>query len=352
MARGVAHPRGGRDDEPRQRARDRRRRPRRHGAGRDRHRHVRTDRHRRQRHPRGPHEPLSGHHLDRRRRSRLRGGRHDSRGPGGRAASGSGGARARISVPAGRGRHPHGSGLVARPSSALEARDVTALVNPEFWARLLGIILIAISLAGDNALVIALAVRELPPRQQLLGRIWGTVGAVGLRVAFIVVVSLLLSIPLLQLAGGLALIWIAVRLVRPGQGGHGGARQGTSLREAIWIIIVADVTMSLDNVLGVAAAAKGNMVLVVLGIALSLPLVVWGSGLLAALMARHEWIVWLGGGVLGYVAGEMMTDDPVVQQWLGPAAKAADLWLSLVLGVFVLALGWWLARTATRRGGE
>ena len=76
------------------------------------------------------------------------------------------------------------------------------------------------------------------------------------------------------------------------------------------------------------------------------------NGLLAALMARHEWIVWLGGGVLGYVAGEMMTDDPVVQQWLGPAAKAADLWLSLVLGVFVLALGWWLARTATRRGGE
>ena len=91
---------------------------------------------------------------------------------------------------------------------------------------------------------------------------------------------------------------------------------------------------------------------VVLGIALSLPLVVWGSGLLAALMARHEWIVWLGGGVLGYVAGEMMTDDPVVQRWLGPAAKAADLWLSIVLGVFVLVLGWWLARTTARQGGE
>jgi predicted tellurium resistance membrane protein TerC len=110
--------------------------------------------------------------------------------------------------------------------------------------------------------------------------------------------------------------------------------------------------MSLDNVLGVAAAAKGDMVLVVVGIALSLPLVVWGSGLLATLMARHEWIVWLGGGVLGYVAGEMMTDDPVVQRWLGPAAKAADLWLSIVLGIFVLALGWWLARTAARHGGE
>jgi len=235
---------------------------------------------------------------------------------------------------------------VARPSSALEARDVTALVDPEFWARLLGIILIDISLAGDNALVIALAVRELPPHQQLLGRIWGTVGAVGLRVAFIVAVSLLLSIPLLQLAGGLALIWIAVRLVRPGQGEHGGVRQGTSLREAIWIIVVADVTMSLDNVLGVAAAAKGNMLLVVFGVALSLPLVVWGSGLLARLMARHEWIVWVGGAVLGYVAGEMMANDPIVERWLGRAADAADQWLSIVLGIIVLGRGWWLSRAA------
>jgi YjbE family integral membrane protein len=229
---------------------------------------------------------------------------------------------------------------------------MSILGDPAFWARLLGIILIDISLAGDNALVIALAVRELPPRQQLLGRIWGTVGAVGLRVAFIAVVSFLLRIPLLQLAGGLALIWIAVRLVRPGQAEHEGTRHGASLREAIWIIIVADVTMSLDNVLGVAAAAKGDMVLVVFGIALSLPLVVWGSGLLARLMARHAWIVWLGGGVLGFVAGEMMANDPVVERWLGHAAHAADQWLSIVLGVFVLALGWWLGRAAARRGRQ
>jgi YjbE family integral membrane protein len=227
---------------------------------------------------------------------------------------------------------------------------MTWLMEPEFWVRLLGIILIDISLAGDNALVIALAVRGLPSRQQFLGRIWGTVGAVGLRVVFIAVVSFLLSIPLLQLVGGLVLVWIAVRLVRPGQAEHGDVRPGTTLKEAIWIIIVADVTMSLDNVLGVAAAAKGDMLLVVFGIALSLPLVVWGSGLLATLMARHEWIVWLGGGVLGYVAGEMMTDDPLVQRWLGPAAEGADLWLSIVLGVFVLWLGWWLARVAARHG--
>lgn len=225
---------------------------------------------------------------------------------------------------------------------------MTWLMDPEFWARLAGIILIDLSLAGDNALVIALAVRELPPRQQLLGRIWGTAGAVGLRVVFIAVVSALLRIPLLQLAGGLVLIWIALRLVRPGQAGHAGTRRGASLAEAVWIIIVADVTMSLDNVLGVAAAAKGDLLLVALGIALSLPLVVWGSGLLAALMARHAWIVWLGGGVLGYVAGEMMTDDPVVKRVLGGAAAAADLWVSIVLGALVLGLGWWLGRAAAR----
>ena len=220
------------------------------------------------------------------------------------------------------------------------------LLDPEFWARLLGIVLIDISLAGDNALVIALAVRDLPARQQLVGRLWGTLGAVGLRVIFIAVVSFLLRIPLLQLVGGLALIWIAVRLVRPGHMDHAGTRHGTSLREAIWIIVVADVTMSLDNVLGVAAAARGDMVLVVFGIALSLPLVVWGSGFLARLMARHEWIIWLGGGVLGYVAGEMITDDPMVRRSLGIGAAAADFWLSIVLAAAVTALGWWLARSA------
>ena len=220
------------------------------------------------------------------------------------------------------------------------------LLDPEFWARLLGIVLIDISLAGDNALVIALAVRDLPARQQLVGRLWGTLGAVGLRVIFIAVVSFLLRIPLLQLVGGLALIWIAVRLVRPGHMDHAGTRHGTSLREAIWIIVVADVTMSLDNVLGVAAAARGDMVLVVFGIALSLPLVVWGSGFLARLMARHEWIIWLGGGVLGYVAGEMITDDPMVRRSIGIGAAAADIWLSIVLAAAVTALGGWLARSA------
>jgi len=177
---------------------------------------------------------------------------------------------------------------------------VTALVEPEFWARLASIILIDLTLAGDNALVIALAVRTLPKRQQFFGRLWGTAGAVVLRLAFIVVATWLLAIPLLQAVGGVLLVWIALRLVRQNAEIAGHVRQGTTLREAIWIIMIADAAMSLDNVLAVAAAAHGDLLLVVVGIGLSLPLVVWGSALLAWLMNRLTWIIWLGGGVLGY----------------------------------------------------
>ena len=223
---------------------------------------------------------------------------------------------------------------------------MTLLADPEFWARLFSIVLIDLSLAGDNALVIALAVRSLPAREQWLGRMWGTVAAVALRLLFIAIVSALLTIPLLRFAGGLLLLWIAVRLVRPGGRDVGEVRHGTSLRKAVWIIVVADVTMSLDNVLAVAAAAHGDFLLVTIGIALSLPIVVWGSGFLARLMAHHAWIIWIGGGVLGYVAGEMMTDDPLVRAWLGDHADTIDDPLSLLLAVGLALLGWWLARGA------
>jgi len=223
---------------------------------------------------------------------------------------------------------------------------MSVLLDPEFWARLASIVVIDLSLAGDNALVIALAVRSLPAREQWLGRVWGTAAAVGLRLLFIAVVSALLSIPLVRAVGGLLLLWIAIRLVRPGGEAEGHVRHGTSLREAIWIIVVADVTMSLDNVLAVAAAAHGDMLLVSFGIALSLPIVVWGSGFLARLMTRQPWIIWIGGGILGYVAGEMITDDPVVRGWLGAHADTVDDFVSLLLAAGLALLGWWLARTA------
>jgi YjbE family integral membrane protein len=228
---------------------------------------------------------------------------------------------------------------------------VTALVEPEFWARLASIVLIDLTLAGDNALVIALAVRTLPRRQQFLGRVWGTAGAVVLRLAFIVVATWLLTIPLLQVVGGLLLIWIALRLVRHDAGGDAHVRQGTTLREAVWIIMVADAAMSIDNVLAVAAAAQGEMLLVLIGIGLSLPIVVWGSGLLAWLMNRFTWIIWLGGGVLGYFAGDMILRDQIVERWIGPRPG----WLEaapLVLALVIAALGWRFAQNGRKHVAE
>ena len=217
------------------------------------------------------------------------------------------------------------------------------LMDPEFWARVVGIIVIDLTLAGDNALVIALAVRTLPKRRQFWGRIWGTAGAVGLRLLFIAIATILLRVPFLQLVGGLMLLWIALKLVRQEGGPEGHVRQGSSLREAVWIIIVADAVMSLDNVLAVAAAAHGDMTLVVFGIALSLPIVVWGSGILATLMNRFVWIIWLGGGILGYVAGEMILKERRLARWIDPAANPAIGLLPLLPAMIIVALGWWFS---------
>ena len=222
------------------------------------------------------------------------------------------------------------------------------LMDPEFWARVFGIIVIDLTLAGDNALVIALAVRTLPKRQQLLGRIWGTLGAVGLRLAFITMATFLLRIPFLQLVGGVLLLWIAFKLVHAETGTEGHVREAGSLREAIWIIVVADAIMSLDNVLAVAAAADGDLRLVVFGIALSLPIVVWGSGLLATLMNRFAWIIWLGGGILGYVAGAMILKDHGVERFIDPSVPGLKFF-PVVLGVIIVALGWWFTTQVGRK---
>src|SRR5438552_789649 len=194
-------------------------------------------------------------------------------------------------------------------------------MDPEFWARLFGIVIIDLTLAGDNALVIALAVRTLPRRQQFWGRVWGTAGAVGLRLAFIAVATLLLRIPMLQLAGGLLLVWIAWKLVRKETGAEGHVREGGSLWDAVWIIILADAIMSL-------------------GIGLSLPIVVWGSGLLAVLMNRFAWIIWIGGGILGYVGGEMILSDRSLARFVDHGAAGLAL-LPLLPAVALVALGWW-----------
>jgi len=223
------------------------------------------------------------------------------------------------------------------------------LADPEFWARWLSIVIIDLTLAGDNALVIALAVRTLPKRQQFWGRIWGSLGAVALRLAFITIITYLLKVPFLQFVGGVLLIWIALKLVRQESGVEEHVRHGTSMWEAVWVIIVADVVMSLDNVLAVAAAAHGDLVLVVFGISLSLPLVVWGSGILARLMNRFAWIVWIGGGILGYVAAEMILKDRIVAGWLGSVGESLHYPLPIAMGLAITLLGWWFSRRTRQR---
>lgn len=218
------------------------------------------------------------------------------------------------------------------------------LSDYQFWTNLLRIVWIDLLLAGDNAVVIALAVRSLPTRQQWWGRLWGTMGAIVLRIVFLFIITFLLRVPLIKFAGGLVLIWIAIKLLRPQDEEHGTVREGSSLPEAVWIIMVADVTMSLDNVLAVAGAAGGDRALLIFGVMISLPLVVFGSGIIGWMMSRWVWIVWLGGGILGYVAGEMMITDPMIHGWLGPAADVLHRPLPGVLFVVLTALGWWFAR--------
>jgi YjbE family integral membrane protein len=218
-------------------------------------------------------------------------------------------------------------------------------MNLDFLLGIGKIVLIDLALAGDNALVIALAVRTLSPRQQFQGRIWGTVGAVGLRLGFIFIVTYLLAVPLLQVVGGLLLVWIAFKLVLQSDAHEGETvKQGTTLLGAIWVILVADVIMSLDNVIGVAAAAEGDMRLVVFGIALSIPIVVWGSGVLARLMNRYPWIILVAGGILGEVAGKMMLHDQFIINRFGDSPDAVEFALRIGLAIAIMLVGWLVTR--------
>jgi len=227
---------------------------------------------------------------------------------------------------------------------------LAGLMGPEFWARWTAIMILNLTLSGDNALVIALAIRNLPRRKAWQGRLWGTVGAVALRVVFTAAVTVLLAVPLLQAVGGLVLLWIAVRLLVQEEAGEAKVRRGATLGEAIWIIIVADIVMSLDNVLAVAAAAQGDLLLVVLGVGLSIPLVIWGAGLLAHLMAHLPWLVDLGAGILGWVAGEMILKERLLISWLGEGGGPVWRWVvPAAIGAGVVAVG---RLTATRRLGR
>lgn len=190
----------------------------------------------------------------------------------------------------------------------------------EWFVAIFYIVWIDIVLAGDNAVVIALAVRNLPPRQKRLGILFGAGAAVGLRAALTAVTTHLLTIPYLKLIGGLLILWIAFKLLRQNEAEHGGDKEGGAqgLWQAVWMIVVADVTMSLDNVMAVGGAAGGNNALILFGLALSIPLVVFGSNLISKLMARYPIIVFIGAAILGKVGGEMILTDTFVVAHLLP----------------------------------
>jgi YjbE family integral membrane protein len=218
--------------------------------------------------------------------------------------------------------------------------------SPEFWIALLQIIGVNIVLSGDNAVVIALAARSLPPAQQKKAVAWGSGAAVVMRIVLTIIAVELLRLPYLKLVGAALLLWIALQLLLPEDEGHGGAAAGGSLAAAIKTILLADLVMSLDNVIAVAAAAKGSLALLIIGLAISIPLVVFASTLLLNLMGRFPVIITLGAGLLGWVAGEMAISDPAVKDWID--ANMAHLhFVAPALGAAgVVALGKYLAGRA------
>jgi YjbE family integral membrane protein len=223
----------------------------------------------------------------------------------------------------------------------------------QFLARLMSIIVINFTLSGDNAIVIAMAVRTLPRKQQKLGILWGTVAAIVLRVILTFVAAKILSIPFFQAAGGLLLIYIAIKLTRQEPTSEEDVKQGTNLMEAIKIIIIADLIMSTDNVLAVAAASvidgRVNLPLLLFGLGLSMPILMIGAAFIATLMGKYPWLVQLGAGILGWISGEMLVKDPFIHSRILPYYSTLKWVAPITLAVGILVIGWLLSRRAAAK---
>ena len=235
------------------------------------------------------------------------------------------------------------------------------LTNPVFWIGLLQVIIVNILLSGDNAVVIALAARSLPAHQQKQAIIWGSVAAIIMRVILTIVAVEMLKWPYLKIIGGLLLFWIAIQLLVPEDDAGDGIESSSNVLVAIRTILIADLVMSLDNVIGVAAAAKGDDVLVILGLAISIPLIIFGSTILVKLMDRFPVIITAGAALLGWVAGEMLITDPILVDWVAaqmPWTRLAlpfggHVELAAVAGaLLVIAVGRIIAARETRIAGE
>jgi YjbE family integral membrane protein len=221
-----------------------------------------------------------------------------------------------------------------------------------FWVALGQIMVANILLSGDNAVVIALAARSLPPAQQKQAIVIGSGAAIAMRIVLTLVAAQLLALPWLKLIGAALLLYIGVTLLLPedDEDGAGHASKG-SMAAAVRTILIADLVMSLDNVIAVAGAAEGDTLLLILGLAISIPLVIFGSTLLLKVIERFPIIVWLGAALLGYIAGEIAVDDPAIRGWVQAQAEAMSMTphgLGQVVGaigaLFVVAVAWFLLR--------
>lgn len=225
------------------------------------------------------------------------------------------------------------------------------------WAAILQIIVIDILLGGDNAIVIALACRNLPEPQRWRGVLWGTVGAIGLRIALTGFAVALLNVPLLKFAGGVLLLWIGVRLLAPAVDEHAHVQPAERLSAAIRTIILADAAMSVDNVIAIAGAAESadpehRFALVVFGLLISIPLIVWGSQLVLKLLDRFPVIVSFGAALLGWIAGGLIVHDPFADRWAALDHPAAEYGFSAAGALFVVVLGHLLRRRSARRAAQ
>lgn len=205
--------------------------------------------------------------------------------------------------------------------------------QPQFWISVLQIIWINVLLSGDNAIVIALACRTLPAKQRLYGMVLGTGVALLLRLAFAGIVSTLMLLPYVKIAGGFALLWIAVKLLTPNEESGDGTHSSDSLWRAVKLIAVADVVMSLDNVIAVAAAADGSMALLVFGLGISIPAIVAGANVIMAMLNYFPLIIWGGAGLLGWIGGDVIASDPVVTEFASGFGASMPAKVKLVCAV-------------------
>lgn len=224
------------------------------------------------------------------------------------------------------------------------------LTTPQFWISVVEILFVNILLSGDNAVVIALACRNLSQRQRQYGIFWGVLGAIVLRIVLTFFVMSLLVDPWLKLVGATLLLWIGIKLITEDERKERKVKASDRMLIAVGTILVADLVMSLDNVMAVAAAAKGDVWLIVFGLGISIPIVIVGSQIIVPLIARFPVLIYAGGGLLGYIAGELAAEDPEIAPWLAANASALEPIFPLVGFAVVLAAGLLLTRRRKRAG--